>query len=97
MSEDPGIRPTADGVEIDLKVVPGARENTLAGMLGPRVKVRVSSPPEGGRANQAVFELLAECLRVPARDITLTRGATTPFKTVLIRMIDVDSVRDRLL
>ena len=66
MSDVPGIRRTPDGVELDLKVVPGARRDMLAGMLGTRFKVRVSSPPEDGRANRAVIRVVSEHLKVAA-------------------------------
>ena len=97
MSELPAIRRTPDGVELDLKVVPGARRDMLAGMLGTRFKVRVSSPPEGGRANQAMVRAVSEHLKVAAADIKLIRGRTTPFKTIHVRGINADEARARLL
>lgn len=97
MSDVPGIRRTPDGVELDLKVVPGARRDMLAGMLGTRFKVRVSSPPEGGRANQAMVRTVSEHLKVAAADIELISGRTTPFKTIHVRGINADEARSRLL
>ena len=69
----------------------------LAGMLGTRFKVRVSSPPEGGRANQAMVRAVSEHLKVAAADIKLIRGRTTPFKTIHVRGINADEARSRLL
>ena len=97
MSDVPGIRKTPDGVEIDLKVVPGARRDMIAGMLGTRFKVRVSSPPEGGRANQAMVRTISEHLEVAAADIELIRGRTTPLKTIHVRGLDADEACSRLL
>jgi hypothetical protein len=97
VSDVPGIRKTPDGVEIDLKVVPGARRDMIAGRLGTRFKVRVSCPPEGGRANQAMVRTVSEHLEVAAADIELLRGRPTPLKTIHVRGLDADEARSRLL
>ncbi len=74
------------GVLIDLKVVPGARRDAIAGVLdmpgGGRLKVRVSAPPEGGRANKAVCRLIAGALGVRAAAVGVVAGASSPEKTV---------------
>lgn len=36
--------------------------------------MRVTAPPEGGKANDAVIELLASTLDVPARTISIVSG-----------------------
>ena len=97
MSDVPGIRRTPDGVELDLKVVPGARRDRLVGMLGTRFKVRVSSPPEDGHANRAVIRVLSEHLDVAAGDVELIRGGKSPLKTIHVRGIGAEEARSRLL
>src|SRR5688500_13727470 len=47
------LRATADGVEIRLKAVPGARRSQIAGVLGDRLKLRIAAPPADGQANRA--------------------------------------------
>jgi uncharacterized protein (TIGR00251 family) len=63
-----------------VKAVPGARRDEIVGPLGDRLKVRVSAPPEGGKANQAIASLLAAALGVRERDVTLIAGHTRPEK-----------------
>jgi hypothetical protein len=63
------------GAEFALRVTPGARSETLeAGPEGYRC--RVTAPPEDGRANARVAELLAEALGVAKTRLVLVRGAT---------------------
>ncbi len=46
-------------ITLKVKVVPGASRTQLSGWLGDMLKVRVSAPPEKGKANAAVEALLA--------------------------------------
>ncbi len=78
----PAISETARGVAIRVKAVPGASRDQLAGMLGDRLKLSVSAPPEGGKANKAICALLADVLGVAKRDVAVASGHTRPQKTV---------------
>jgi len=44
------------------QAVPGASRSGIAGVLGDRLKVRISAPPEAGKANDAICELIAQAL-----------------------------------
>jgi uncharacterized protein len=57
-----------------LRVSPGARTTAVVGRHGRAWKLRVSAPPEGGKANDAVVALLAATLDVPARTISIVSG-----------------------
>ena len=74
-----------DDLELRIKVVPGARRDELAGALGDRLKVRVSQPPEGGRANEAIRALLASRFELRVRDIEIVQGSANPLKTLQIK------------
>lgn len=79
---------------IAVKAVPGAKRDEVVGRLGERLKVRVSAPPEGGKANKAICELLARELDVKAKDVEVVRGHSSAEKTVRVagvRAIDVES------
>ncbi len=48
------------------------------------VKVRVRAIAEGGEANKAVTELLAQALRVPKASVKILSGATSRLKQVAV-------------
>lgn len=72
-------------VRLRLRVSPGARRPAVVGRHGAAWKVRVSAPPEGGKANEAVLALLSETFHLPSRDIELVSGASARDKVVLLR------------
>lgn len=76
------LRRVRGGIELDLKVVPGASRSAIAGPLGNRLKVRVAEPPEKGRANRAVVKLLCEWLGV--REIEIVAGHGSAEKTARV-------------
>jgi hypothetical protein len=65
-----------------LRVSPGAGRAAIVGRYGEGWKVRVTAPPEDGRANDAVLRLLAETLAVPRASVTLVSGHTARDKIV---------------
>ncbi|MEO1128502.1 MAG: DUF167 domain-containing protein [Planctomycetota bacterium] len=91
------LRETGDGaVLLRVKAVPGARRDEIAGVLGERLKIRISAPAEGGKANKAICALLAKTLGVRAGDVQIVAGASRPEKTVRIDALDAGEVTDRL-
>ena len=58
--------------------------------------MRVTAPPEGGRANDAVVRLLAETLELPQRDVAIVSGHGARDKVVSVAGIGPDEVERRL-
>jgi uncharacterized protein YggU (UPF0235/DUF167 family) len=58
--------------------------------------VRVSAPPVEGAANEAIVELVASCLGLPRRAVTLVSGEHSRLKRVRIVGLGVAEVRTRL-
>lgn len=71
-----------------IKAVPGASRDAVAGMLGERLKVRVSAPPEGGKANKAICALIARELGLKPAQVEVAAGHANPEKTLHLHGID---------
>ena len=87
------------GVSCRLKVkaVPGASRSEIVGRLGEALKIRVAAPPEGGKANREILQLLAKKLGLPAASVTLVSGAASPAKVVELRGVTAEQAWARLL
>ncbi|QEG22877.1 DUF167 domain-containing protein [Mariniblastus fucicola] len=71
-------------IRIPIKVVPGASRTQIAGWLGDALKVRVSEPPEKGKANKAVCKLVAGKLGLSADSVQVVGGSTSARKVIEI-------------
>jgi uncharacterized protein len=80
-------------VRLFVKAVPGAKRDEIVGRLGDRLKIRVSAPPEGGKANEAICELLAAALGVKPRDVRVVAGTSRAEKTIEIEGVTRDAVQ----
>jgi uncharacterized protein YggU (UPF0235/DUF167 family) len=58
--------------------------------------VRVTAPPDEGRANAAVCKVLAEALGVPKSAVTVVRGHRARVKTLEITGMTDDEAAQRL-
>jgi uncharacterized protein YggU (UPF0235/DUF167 family) len=79
-----------------LRVVPGAGRAGVVGRYGAAWKVRVTAPPERGRANAAVLDLLAGALGLPRASVSLVSGHGGRDKIVELAGITEAEIEGRL-
>jgi len=84
-------------MELDVRTIPRATRDELAGTRDGRLLVRVSAPPVDGRANTAVCALLAKAAGVPKGAVSVVRGEGSRDKRVRIEGVDDErAMRARL-
>ena len=71
-----------------VKVHPGSRRPGLHGTApspdGPRLRIAVTEPPEGGRATRAACDALATVLDVPPSAVRVLAGAAAREKRLFV-------------
>lgn len=82
---------------ITVRLTPRAARAEIAGERDGAILARVTAPPVGGAANEALVRLLAKTLRVPKGAITIVSGAMSRTKVVQVDGLDEAEVRERLL
>src|SRR5437868_3802719 len=87
------INPHAEGALVAVRAQPGARRNAVLGEQAGALKVAVTAPPEGGRANAALAEVLRDWLGVKRSQVELAGGATSRNKTFLVRGVTAEQLR----
>jgi len=74
----------AEGIVLPVRAQPRARRTGIVGEQGGALKVAVAAPPEDGKANAALIEVLADALAVRRSQIELLSGSTARDKKFLI-------------
>ena len=82
---------------LSVTVSPGAVRSELVGRHGDGWKARVAAPPERGRANEALVELLAEALGVPRSAVRVVGGHSAKAKVVEVDDLTAEDVEGRLV
>jgi uncharacterized protein (TIGR00251 family) len=100
MSQHPELSESGDGTVLAVHVQPGAGRTEVVGRHGDALKIRVAAPPAGGRANDAVVELVAKEFALKKDDVRITVGESSRQKRVLLAGVGLraaERVLDRLL
>jgi uncharacterized protein (TIGR00251 family) len=87
---------TSATTRVRLRVSPGAGRAQIVGRHGDAWKVRVTAPPEHGRANDAVVRLLATALALPRDAVAIVSGHSGRDKIVELTGVGPALIERRL-
>jgi uncharacterized protein (TIGR00251 family) len=87
---------TPEGIILSVRARPGARKDEIAGEWADSIKVRITAPPEKGKANEAIIELLAEKLGLKKSAFRIVSGETSRDKKILIQGVSLTALEPQL-
>ncbi|MDP2624805.1 MAG: DUF167 domain-containing protein [Candidatus Peregrinibacteria bacterium] len=68
-----------------IKVIPKSPKNELVDTMDDgTLKIRISAPPEKGKANKELIKFLSNHFDVPKEDISILSGKSDPLKLIKI-------------
>jgi len=79
-----------------VKVQPKASRDQVVGYRGGVLQLRVTAPPDKGRANAAVVALLADALGVAKSRVRIVRGQSSRDKVLAVESLTQEDVRGLL-
>jgi uncharacterized protein (TIGR00251 family) len=85
-----------EGWVLPVRAQPGARKAGVLGEHAGALKLAVTAPPEEGRANQALTELLRDLLGVKRSQVVLLSGATSRDKRFLVAGLKREELEARV-
>lgn len=95
-SDLPFLSLCEDGVLLKLHIQPGASKNEISGMHGSSLKIKLTSPPVGGAANESLIEFLAKTIDIKKKQIAIVHGMKSREKIVRIKGLLIDVIVDRI-
>ncbi len=83
------IKEHSKGVTLSVRLQPAARKSEIVGLrelddTSSVLLVRVTAPPEKGKANAALLKLLSKHFAIPRKDLSLLLGEVDRRKVILI-------------
>jgi uncharacterized protein YggU (UPF0235/DUF167 family) len=81
---------------ITVRATPRSSRDSVEAGAGGVYVVRVTAPPDDGKANAAVCRAVADVLDVPKGAVAVVRGATARTKTLEVAGLSAEEVAARL-
>jgi len=85
-----------NSARLRVKVVPGASRSKIVGWLNDELKVRVTAPPERGKANSAVEHLIAAALQLSSGAVKIVAGSSSSHKIIEVQGLSASELRNKL-
>ena len=79
-----------------VKVTPNAGRSEIVGLKDGVLQVRVAAPPDKGKANKELINVLAEKLGVKKASVLIVKGQTSRHKSVIIEGMSGEELLKRI-
>lgn len=90
------IKSFKDGIQFSAAIQPGASRNQILGIHNHSLKIKLTSPPVDGAANQSCIKFLAKTLGISPSRIAIVKGETSKNKIIQIEGIDSQTFMNTL-
>ena len=90
------IRESSRGLSFDIRVIPGASKNEVAGIQDGALKLRLTAPPVEDKANRACVKFLSGLLGLRRSALAITSGEKSRKKTVSVTGLARGELEERL-
>ena len=90
------IKSNETGIQFSAAIQPRASRNQIIGIHNHSLKIKLTSPPVDGAANQACIKFLARAFRVSPSRLSIVKGETSRNKTIRIEGMDSSTFMNTL-
>ncbi len=77
---------------INIKVEPRSSRSGIVGPYGDAIKVKLTSPPVEGKANNELIEVLAKNLGIAKKNVEIISGKSS--KNKIVKLFGIKSIDD---
>lgn len=89
------VKETSDGITFNVFIQPRSSKNSVVGLYGDALKIKLTAPPVEGAANKMCIEFLAKQIGVPKSSLSIISGHSSRNKRILLSLDSQTSHKDR--
>lgn len=86
----------SNDARLAVKVTPNAGRSEITGLKDGVLQVRVAAPPDKGKANKELINVLAERLGIRKSAVLIVKGQTSRHKTIIIEGMSGEELLKRI-
>lgn len=90
------IKSYKTGIRFTAAIQPRASHNRIVGIHNQSLKIKLTSPPVDGAANQACIKFLAKAFGISPSQVSIVRGETSRTKTIQFEAMDQQAFQNTL-
>ena len=90
------IQETPNGIDVHVPATPRVSKNGIQGLHDGALKVRLTTTPVDGNANQALLKFMSKTLHISNAQIELKQGETSRRKIIHITGMNKNQFLERL-
>ncbi len=90
------IKTYKEGIRFSAAIQPRASRNKILGIHNHCLKIKLTSPPVDGAANQTCIRFLAKAFGLSPSRISIVRGKTSRNKTIQFQAMDEQTFLKKL-
>lgn len=90
------IKPCKEGIQFAAVIQPRASRNQILGIHNHSLKIKLTSPPVDGAANQACIKFLAKAFGISPSRVSIVKGETSRNKTIQFTEMDQQTFMNTL-
>ena len=91
------IREVENYVTFSVRVQPRSSKNEICGIYGDAIKIKLTSPPVEGEANEGLIKFLSDILKISKGQIEIISGHKSRTKSIKIIGVTKEKVADLLI
>ena len=90
------LKPYKAGIQFAAAIQPRASRNQILGIHNHCLKIKLTSPPVNGAANQACIKFLAKAFSISPSRVSIVKGETSKNKTIQFEGMDPETFMNTL-
>lgn len=90
------LNETSKGLDVKVRAIPRASKNEIQGIHDQTLKIKLTTAPVDGKANQALIRFLSKELHISKSQIQLKQGETNRHKTLRITGLTLEQFLERI-